>query len=226
MKAGEKASVVLRFSETVLGTAPKNPETYADYIASKIAKRRDLTDEEKEEIKAQEIKDAYESLESTEERGWTTFLRDDRGWWVYDYWIGGFFKTAFAALQETGDFTKLTAYKTKIDRYLHIFGMENGTRQQRRRIYFGPNLEPEQTDLAVLERPLRVMTPKGPRTSLARSDVMPEGTTISFLVELLKNNTITMDHVERSLEYGQYFGMGQWASGGWGTFEVISFDRK
>jgi hypothetical protein len=216
---------MLRFTELVLGTAPRNPETYRDYIASMIVKRKDLTDEEKEEMKAEEIEEMYKSLKATEDRGWTTFLKDERSWFVLDYWVKGYFKTAFAVLQETTDLSKITAYKQAIDRYLFVFGEVNGARRQKRKVYFNAAIPQEQEELECLERPLRAMTPKGLRTSLARSDVIPDGSTMSFTIRLLQNKKIDMEAVQKTLEYGELFGMGQWASGGWGTFEVEKFEE-
>lgn len=225
MKRGRLVDVILRLTELCLGTAPRNPNTFEDYIISKIMKRKDLSEEEKRQMISEEKETIYKSLQATEDRGWTTFLKDEHGWFVFDYWVRGFFKSSFAALQETKDLEKIKAYKQRIDRFLHVYGMVNGTRRQRRLVYFDANLAEDQDTLEVFERPLRVMTPQGPRTTLARSDVIPEDSTLAFRVELLHNNAIDLDMVRESLEYGQYFGLGQWASGGWGTFEVEKFEE-
>lgn len=211
MKEGQKVRVRVRFTEPVLGTAPKNPETYADYIASKVAKNKELTDDERERLHQEEVANAYNDVDAVEERGWTGFQQDEEGFYVYNYWVRGFLKTAIASLQETGDFTKIPAYKTKIDRFVHV---------SPRKLRFHINGD----EPMVIERPLRAMTAKGPRVSLARSDALPAGTELEFSIELLKNKGITMDHVREALEWGRYEGMGQWRSGGYGTLEVVSFD--
>lgn len=211
MKKGQVASVRIKFTEPCLGTSPKDPKTYEDYIASKIAKNKELSDEERQRLNADEVKAAYENVDAVEERGWTGFMRDESGPYVYNYWIRGFLKTAFQSLQETKDFEKITAYKTKIDRYVHVWP---------RKIH--PELNGY--SLEVMERPLRAMTMKGPRVSLARSDALPAGVEMTFQIELLKNGGITMKHIREALGWGEYEGLGQWRSGGYGRFEVVGFE--
>lgn len=210
MNAGTVIDVAIRFTTPVLGTSPKDPDTYADYIASKIAKRKDLTEEQSISLKAEEVAEAYNDIEAVEDRGWTGFHEENGEPYVYDYWIRGYLKTAFQALQETGDLAKIPAYKTKIDRFIFIAP---------RKLFF---------DLqggvpGVIERPLRAMTARGPRVTLARSDTLPEGTTLGFTIECLKNKGIGLDEIREALDYGRYEGLGQWRSGGYGRFEVIHF---
>ena len=208
---GELATVKIRFTEPCLGTSPRNPKTYEDHIASKITKRKGMSDEEREKIRAVEVAAAYGAIDAVEERGWTGFMRDDDGFYVYNYWVRGYLKSAFQSLQETGDFTKVPAYKTRIDRFIHVHP---------RKIHFLTDLE----HLDVLERPLRAMTAQGPRVTVARSDYLPIGTEMEFTIERLKNKEITWDHLREAFEWGGYEGMGQWRSGGYGKFEVISFE--
>ena len=213
MKKGKTMQVVITFTEPCLGTCPKNQETYADYIASRIVKRKDMSDEEKVELNAEEVKESYESIDSVEERGWTGFMRDDDGLYVYDYWMRGYFKSAIQSLMETKDLKKVPAYKTKVDRYVHI--------HPRKLRFVLPNGESD-GPLETLERPLKAMTARGPRVSLARSDYLPVGTKMMFEIELLDNTGISMDDLVLALSWGEYEGLGQWRSGGYGkfTFEV------
>lgn len=212
MKRGQILNVHLRYTEPVLGTVAKDPKVFEDYIASKIVKRKDLTDEEKEKLKAEEVKHAFENIEAVEERGWTGFQIEEGVPFVYDYYLRGFFKTAIGTLQETGDLKKIVAYKSRIDRFVFIHP---------RRVPMILNEDPQ----FVLERPLRAMTPQGPRVTVTRSDALPIGTEIKFQVELLKNKYITLDTIKTSLEYGRYEGHGQWRSGSYGRFEVVSAEE-
>lgn len=219
MKRGTMINVELTFTEPVLGTCPKDPKTYADYVASKIAKRKDLTDEERAALNADEVTDAYNDIEAVEERGWTGFMEDDGKPYVFNYWVRGFLKSAIQSLMETGDLKKIGSYKTKIDRYVHIHP---------RKLFFAL---PEGGKAGVIERPLRAMTAQGPRVTLARSDTMPVGTKLIFQIEVLKNggkkdgdNGVTVDVIREAFEFGRYEGMSQWRSGGYGQFEVTAFE--
>lgn len=216
--------IEIEFVEPCLGTDPKDPEVYADYIASKIAKNKSLTEEEAERLKAEEVKKAYEEIENVEERGTTGFQRmDDAGTpvpFVYNYWLRGFLKTALQSLQENGAVNKIPAYKTKIDRFVHVHP---------RRV---PFILPERSrtngngSLEYLERPLRAMTAQGPRVTVVRSECLPEGTRMLFRVELLNNKGVTEEHIRMAFsEWGRYEGLGQWRSGGYGKFEAVSINE-
>jgi hypothetical protein len=189
----EKLKVTLRFLTPMLGTVPKNPEIYRKYIADKSE------DPEKE----------TETVEETEEKGWTGFHRDDGGIFIYDYMIKGFLKSAMETIGAVGKDKKIVAYKKWFDRLVFI---------DERKIHFGLQ-EPD----GVLERPLRAMTPLGPRVTLTRSDLVNEGREISFTVTILENDKkIDFDLIRECLDYGKYVGLGQWrGSGGYGSFEVV-----
>jgi hypothetical protein len=77
--------------------------------------------------------------------------------------------------------------------------------------------------LEVLERPLRALTPQGPRTTVVRSDVIPAGTHIAFQLHLLKGGGLTKSIIEEILSYGQYIGLGQWRTASWGRFILLKF---
>lgn len=216
MKDGPKAKVLIEWFENCLGTTPADPKLYEDYIASRAIKKGKKSEEEV----AEEIKEAYEALDAVEQRGWTTFMRDKDGFFVYDYWVKGFLKSAFQVLMETKDIDKVTAYKNTIDRFVFIW-------PRKVRFQYDPSILISHNGtkrLPVYERPLRAMTPQGPRTALTRSDYFPPGTRMEFEIELLPTSKLNFDMIETAFSYGRKFGMSQWASGGWGRFEVLKFD--
>lgn len=216
----EKANVTIKFEEPILGSSPKDKDLYADYIASKIAKRKDLSEEERENIKADEIDAAYNDIEAVEGRGWTGFMRDELGLYVMNYNVRGYLKSALAALQENGVVKKIPAYKSAVDKFVHV---------RPRKLHFlgdtGRIIEGDSRNITVLERPLRAMTMKGPRVSLARSDCLPAGTLLSWEFHLLKNTKISMEMLKSAMEFGEYEGLGQWRSGGYGQFSVVTFQE-
>jgi len=179
--------VKLTFTESILGTVPKDPEVYAAYIATKAPENADTNDE-------------VETVEEVEEKGWTGFHSDEGGCFLYDYQIKGFFKEAANSLREP---LGITALRANTEQCLFI---------QPRKIYLGP--EPE----GVVERPLRAMTPKGPRVTVVRSDYFPAGTEVEFDVLLFKNKKITEKMFRHILDWGTLKGVGQFRNGGYGRF--------
>ena len=65
-------------------------------------------------------------------------------------------------------------------------------------------------------RPLRADTPQGPRTSIAASETVPEGSTIDFVIELEYDEL--RDMVVECLNYGRLRGLGQWRNAGKGRY--------
>lgn len=219
MADGQMIDVGIEWIENCLGTSPADPKLYEGYIASKAIKKAKKNEEEV----AKEISEAYEALDAVEQRGWTTFLRDEEGFFVYDYWVKGFMKSSLAVLMETKDVDKVTAYKNTIDRYVFVW-------PRKLRFEYDPSILIENAAgkmmLPVYERPLRAMTPQGLKTALARSDYFPPGTKMNFTIELLPTKKLNVEMLETIFSYGKKFGMSQWASGGWGRFETLKFEPR
>lgn len=208
-------AVEIEFTEPVLGTCPMDPEVYRTYIEKNKfdhqAKRGDLSAEIIAEQESSQI-------ESREERGWTGFWKDEKGIYVYDYWIKGFVKNAVLVLKEVHG---VKNPRSKVGSYLFIFP---------RRVHFyrdGSDNGIGAPD-GVLERPLRAMTMQGPRVTLTRSDMLQAGTRLSFTIKtILANKEVTdPDLISMLLSYGQYEGLGQFRSGSYGRFKVVSMERK
>lgn len=66
------------------------------------------------------------------------------------------------------------------------------------------------------ERSLRAQTPMGERISIAKSETVPESSTIEFEVECLDPKL--EDMVRECLNYGRMRGIGQWRNSGKGTY--------
>jgi len=191
----DKYKVTLTFTEQVLGTVPKSGEVYERYIQSRA---NDLSDEQAGE--------ELETIEEIEEKGWTGFHTLGGQPILYDYVLKGFFKDACGMLRRASDTksSKLSAYKKVIDGLVFI---------EPRRI----TLElPANGEMSVLERPLRANTAQGERVTLARSDVCPEGTRMSFQVTVL--GQVKEPLLREWLDYGALRGLGQWRNAGWGRF--------
>jgi hypothetical protein len=189
-----KCKVKIRLTEKMLGTAP-DPEVYGKYIASLAPAGTDTEDE-------------IETLQDIEDRGTTRYHVDlENGIFIYNYMIIGFLKEAGNNLKES---LGIKAVKSKIEKYVFC---------SPRKLYLGKD-KPD----GEFERPKRVNTPRGPQSTLGKSEYVDAGTEIEFVLNIIKNKEITPNVVQEILDYGELKGLGQWRNGGYGTFEVLGFD--
>lgn len=195
----KKIKVKLTLLEGMLGTSPANGDVYRDYIGTKAPDAATVEDEV-----------AALGVDAVADKGRTVFPRMEDGTpFLYDYQIKGFFKDACGMLQKAKgsadvgkESKKLKAYKKVID------GL----------IFPQPRKIPIVFDGDVLDcqRPLRAQTAQGERVSLASSDEIPEGATITFDVVCLDDSNA--DAVREWLDYGVLRGLGQWRNSGKGRF--------
>ena len=186
--------VKLTFTEGILGTSPADPDVYRNYIGSKSPD-------------AATVEDEVEALgaDAVAEKSMTVFPRNAEGIpFMYDYQIKGFLKDTCGGLRKVkgSRSEKIKAFKKEIDRL----------------ICPQPREIPFENVGAILEcqRPLRASTPQGERVSLAMSEEIPAGATLTFDIVLLSD-----DHeaaVREWLDYGKYSGIGQWRNSGKGRF--------
>lgn len=184
----------LKFTEPLLGVVPKNPEVYAAWVAIKAAAQSDEV-----------------SPDVTEEHSWTGFPCDEEGLFLWDYQVKGYFKEAASVspkalgkVKKDGSFWSGRMVRSWLDKCLFILP---------RRIYLGVK-EPA----GCIERPLRASTLQGDRIALARSDYVAADTTIEFDIVTLVDSRITEKALREWLDYGEFFGIGQFRTGGWGRF--------
>lgn len=143
------------------------------------------------------------TVDKVEEKGWTGFHKDEKGLFIYEYMVKGFLKNAGNVMKES---VGVKALRGKIDDFVFI---------SPRRIYLGK----DKAD-GVVERPLRAMTPAGPRVALARSDYVSEGTEFEFGITLMPHPQLSWKLLNELLSYGLLMGFGQFRNGGYGRFSV------
>lgn len=181
--------VTCTFTEPLLGSQPQR-DVASEYLLDKAVKA------------GQDVTDELETLPEELQKSSTAFHKDNGHPILWDYQIRGFLKEWGLALNGLEDVKNL---RSKIDNYVYVFP---------RKI---PLVLPEGGELGWLERPLRAMTAQGPRVALARSEVLPEGTTISYEIRSLKG-VIRESLLRELLDMGQYKGQGQWRNGSYGRF--------
>ena len=205
----KEMKVRLKFTDTILGTKPADPEIHSRFVASKAPDAKTI----EQELAAHEA-----SVQDVEERTKTIFHKMEDGTpYLEMYQIKGFFKSTCKALQQVpgtksgkknskGTFYEFSSYKSKIDTQIFVS-------PDRIALWMPIDLDLTATDC---QRPLRASTPQGERVALAHSEEAPAGTTIEFTVKCLVD--WHMDLVREWLDYGELSGLGQWRNAGHGRF--------
>ena len=184
----------------LLGTKPGDPEVTERFLRSKA------------EEAGQDGSDIMETVPELQ-KGTTGFdmqkFPDGTSRRVYvAYMLKGFFKEAASFMNgkvlEHGKTVK--NFRSKIDN----------------NVFIGPRYIPlmYQGEVAYCERPLRATTAQGPRVTLARSEQLPDATTLSCYLKVF-DGEITENHLRELLNYGQDKGLGQWRNGGYGQFSYV-----
>lgn len=188
----ETIKMELEFTEPLLGTLPGDEKLAEEYIMSK---HPDSVQEDEQKSLTDEMK-----------KSTSYFARNNKDKPVlWDYQIKGFFKDACSMMRRVTQIDELKAHKKIIDGLVFVFP---------RQIELVLPLEDK---LSFLERPLRIATPKGERTALARSEMAPVGTKIQIEILLLKPDL--KKYVINWLDYGILRGLGQWRNSGMGRFK-------
>jgi hypothetical protein len=193
---GTRIKLVL--TEPLLGTLSGNKEIATEYIFTKYPG---------EGLAADEMDTHPEPTEELEKTS-TLFPRGADGRpFVWDYQIKGFFKDACQMLKRgagsVGKMSRLIkAHKKVIDGCIFVY--------------------PRQIPITVvgevgwLQRPLRAQTAQGERIALARSEMIPAGSSLEFEVVLLDPKLF--EQVDEWLDYGMLRGLGQWRNASYGRF--------
>lgn len=190
----KELKVKLTFTESILGTCPKNAEIYRDFIGSKSPDASTIEDEV-----------ASLGVDAVAEKGMTVFPRDEHGNpFLYDYQIKGYFKDTCGGLKKvsTSKSSKVKAYKKEIDKLIFV---------KERKIPFE-----NYTEIGINQRPLRAMTMQGERVSLAMSEEINAGATVTFTIQMLSDEHEAI--VREWLNYGVFSGIGQWRNASHGRF--------
>jgi hypothetical protein len=191
---GTTLKVKITFTESILGTSPANEDIFREFIASKAPDADTIEDEV-----------AALGVEEVTEKGTTVFPRNTEGLpFLYDYQIKGFFKDTCGGLRKVkgSESSKIKAYKKEIDKLIFVSPRE---------IPFS-----DLTEIRYCQRPLRAQTAQGERISLAMSEELAAGCSITFEIECLCEDHA--DAVREWLDYGRYSGIGQWRNSGKGRF--------
>lgn len=194
----KEISVTLTLTESMLGSQPSDPEIADTYIASNAPDAK---------TRSEEI--AAIGVDAAQEKAMTIFPRNEKDEPImWDYQIKGFFKDACGCLSRVkteGSETKsskLKAYKKVIDGLIFV-------KERQIPIIFDG-------EMTTCQRPLRAMTMQGERVTLAKSEEIPAGATLTFTIQLIDPSLEKV--VLEWLDYGELRGLGQWRNSGKGRF--------
>lgn len=187
--------LTMNFTGPILGSQPGAETPASDYMKEKVSKERPDLDLESE----------TGTLPEELEKGTTGFHRVDGGPAFLNYQVKGMLKEAAKALNGLNG---VSALRNKVDTY----------------VFVTPREIPITGSLAEkpLERPLRAETAKGPRTSLARSEMIQKGATIKCKIEVIHAPKVKLkeEMLRALLDYSTRKGLGQWRNSGiYGQFE-------
>lgn len=182
------------FTTSVLGTQPQK-DVATEFITSKAA----------DPITGELPEDELETLPVALEKGTTAFHKKDGQPILYDYHVRGFLKEAGRTFNGLRGVKNL---RNKVDNLVFVYPRQIALHL------------PEGGTITFCERPLRAETAQGPRTSLARSEELPEGTWFECTLKIY-NGPISEPLLRDLLDYGQDKGFLQWRNGGHGRFEYM-----
>jgi hypothetical protein len=189
----KEIKVRINFFEGVLGMSPANENIYRDFIGSKSPSAASV----EEEVEAL-------GAEGYVEKQMTVFPKENGVPFIWDYQIKGFFKDACGGLRKVKgtESSKIKAFKKEIDKLIF---------PEPRKIFFE-----NYGTIGECQRPLRASTPQGERISLAISEEIPAGASLTFSVVCFTDESISL--VREWLDYGKYSGFAQWRNSGKGRF--------
>ncbi len=199
-----KYDVAIKLRKELVGGWPKSPETRnalyrargLDDLVEELPDPATLSEEERELLK-----------EQVAQKSWTGFHQNGDGLYMESRYIKAMMKEAANVLKP-------------------IIGIKNYRSKVAERVFVDPHeipLHKREAD-GMIERPIHVMTAKGPRTSLVIADyiMQPE---ISFTLRVLNDDLVTEEHLRTMLEYAQENGLGKDRSQDFGKFDLVSLDR-
>jgi len=208
--------VRIKFVEPVLGTLSGNKDAATDFILSKNPAK----------VPAQDEIEALPEEEALEKSS-TIFPKEDGKPFIWNYQLKGFFKDSCLALIMSNKMKQEELKKVGLTKYLYKRTIDMMLFVRPRKMFLtipeGSKIQlltGEEIDYLVnktnCERPLRGQTMRGERISLARSEMLPAGTTFEADIMLLDKKL--EDFLKPWLDYGALRGLLQWRNSGMGSF--------
>ena len=181
-----------------------------------------LTDEQKRDALAGRLETLKETFKEIETTGVTIFYWNEelKRPMIGAHMVYGFLKAAAESHmrtltkkeQKAGTILRSCSYTQSI--------INQHVKAETRFLTFDRDLKrSDDSSIYHEQRPLRANTAQGPRVSLAKSEVVPAGAKLDFILKVLPNSPLTFEALLTLFGYGQLKGLGQWRNADWGQFE-------
>lgn len=181
--------------ERIIANFPENVEALK-YIIAKESKKEKLTEDESEKLKNELTKDLTETVETMgiEEPGTRSiFLRNKKGIYITPRNIKGWLKEVFKTL-------KIRGYREAVN---------HGVFVEPDRIYFMRNGSVIKEADEELVRPIQVIGPRGPRSSIKVAEVINAPCVFTFdirIVDVIARGLLTKEVMKRFAELAEWVG--------------------
>ncbi|OGC94143.1 MAG: hypothetical protein A2W25_12225 [candidate division Zixibacteria bacterium RBG_16_53_22] len=209
--------------EPMLGTAPANKDIYTSYFKQKSL---DAAAKAGVELAPETIDKQAEDMPDEGESKTTGFHRlPDGRPYIMSYMIGGFMKEAASTLRKVDD--SLIASNSVLRAFRKFVDSQVFFRPHRVPLEVAGQIEWAYVDemsfsgggVSDFQRSLRASTPMGERVALAKSEVVPPGTSLECTMEVLGDD-VDEETLREWFDYGRRKGLGQFRSSKiYGTFE-------
>ena len=214
----------------ISGGIPKHPDLIAGWINATNEKK---SDEERAKLVEATIEELPTLAEEKAARSWVGFKSDDQGIYIEGRQLKSMLKESANIIKAVAPTRKskkspkgigITAFKNKTAD--HVFVVEEKVHLKYAGEFVHYNKEgklekPHSSD----ERPIHVMTPRGERTSLKKTDVLRE-VELVFTIRRLNDSAVTEKALYALILYSSQVGIGADRSQGSGVFEVISVEKS
>jgi hypothetical protein len=180
-----------------------------------------LSDEDRQKAIRGELESLKETIQELDLKGSTVFFwnKELKRPCIGDHMVLGFLKAAAEAIGKTLP-TKAGTVLNSVSYTQSLINQH--VRVVERFITFDKDLQRNEDGSAYYyQRSLRAMTAKGPRVSLAKSEIVNAGAKLTFTLKVMKDSKITEEILRKLFSYGEMSGLGQWRNAGYGQFSFV-----
>jgi len=195
------------------GGVPRDPELIQKWVESKTGHADEQTQAQIED----HMPDVDAATEDVASKMWCGFKRDDQGPFIETRQVKAMFRECATVLGIT---SKKRGSRQILQHAFEIKG-DGG----------GPKIHITAKDEGTDEGPIHIMTPKGPRSAIKRTDYVGPGSTLFFEIWVLSTAPQEKRHlgesdIRRMLGMAQENGLGANRSQGSGKFNVTNFSMQ
>ncbi len=176
--------------------------------------------EDRERLLAGTLENLKETFAELDTKGTTVFFKDPKTGrpMIGDHMIKGFLKAAAEAITRTkqkkqGTMLHSASYTQSI--------INQHCACEEAFLVFDHDIDRNEDGTPKYnQRSIRAMTAQGPRISLIRSESVPAGAKLSFVLKVMEGSPLNEEVLKQMFAYGEMIGLGQWRSASYGSFSA------